>query len=91
MPAVNVIRPLEILCHGQDDATQPAMRRMAIQPPMTAHRDLHLRRIVGRLREKLHLNPAPLEEIYERWIAKFEKPRLKVLSDLKRRLEEANG
>jgi hypothetical protein len=25
--------------------------------------------------------------IYERWIAKFEKPRLKALSDLKQRLE----
>jgi hypothetical protein len=31
-----------------------------------------------------------LQEIYERWIAKFEKPRLKALSDLKRRLEKAN-
>lgn len=35
-------------------------------------------------REKLHfLNPMPLQEIYERWIAKFEKPRLKALSKLK--------
>jgi DNA-binding transcriptional ArsR family regulator len=40
-------------------------------------------------REKLHfLNPVPLQEIYERWIAKFEKPRLKALGDLKRRLEK---
>ena len=40
-------------------------------------------------REKLHfLNPVPLQAIYERWIAKFEKPRLKALSDLKRRLEK---
>ncbi|HEY1722328.1 MAG TPA: metalloregulator ArsR/SmtB family transcription factor [Magnetospirillaceae bacterium] len=40
-------------------------------------------------REKLHfLNPVPLQDIYERWIAKFEKPRLKALSDLKHRLEE---
>jgi len=40
-------------------------------------------------REKLHfLNPVPLQEIYERWIRKFEKPRLKALHDLKRRLEE---
>jgi hypothetical protein len=39
--------------------------------------------------EKLHfLNPVPLQEIYERWIAKFEKPRLKALGDLKRRLEK---
>ena len=43
-------------------------------------------------REKLHfLNPVPLQEIYERWIAKFEKPRLKAISDLKRRLEKGNG
>ena len=43
-------------------------------------------------REKLHfLNPVPLQEIYERWIAKFEKPRLKALAHLKRKLEKANG
>jgi DNA-binding transcriptional ArsR family regulator len=42
-------------------------------------------------REKLHfLNPVPLQEIYERWIAKFEKPRLKALHNLKRRLENGN-
>ncbi|WP_427914814.1 ArsR/SmtB family transcription factor [Ramlibacter sp. MMS24-I3-19] len=42
-------------------------------------------------REKLHfLNPVPLQEIYERWIAKFEKPRLKALSHLKRKLEKSN-
>src|SRR4029079_3002322 len=29
------------------------------------------------------LNPVPLQEIYERWIAKFEKPRLKALGALK--------
>jgi DNA-binding transcriptional ArsR family regulator len=43
-------------------------------------------------REKLHfLNPVPLQQIYERWIAKFEKPRLKALSALKQRLERDNG
>jgi len=47
---------------------------------------------VRRGREKLHfLNPVPLQEIYERWIAKFEKPRLKALSELKQRLEKADG
>jgi DNA-binding transcriptional ArsR family regulator len=40
-------------------------------------------------REKLHfLNPVPLQEIYERWISKFEKPRLKALHTLKRKLEK---
>ncbi len=47
---------------------------------------------VWRGREKLHfLNPIPLQQIYERWIAKFEKPRLKAMSELKKRLENANG
>ena len=39
-------------------------------------------------REKLHFfNPVPLQDVYERWISKFEKPRLKALHGLKRRLE----
>ena len=39
---------------------------------------------VRRGREKLHfLNPVPLQEIYERWIAKFERTRLKALENLK--------
>jgi hypothetical protein len=47
---------------------------------------------VRRGREKLHfLNPVPLQEIYERWIAKFERPRLKALADLKKQLEKSNG
>jgi len=46
---------------------------------------------VRRGREKLHfLNPVPLQQIYDRWIAKFEKPRLKALLELKRRLEKDN-
>ena len=63
---------------------------------VTQHLDLleaaNLVATVRRGREKLHfLNPGPLQEIYERWIAKFEKPRLKALSDLKKRLEKDNG
>ena len=47
---------------------------------------------VRRGREKLHfLNPVPLQEIYERWIAKFEQPRLKALERLKRKLEHPDG
>ena len=43
-------------------------------------------------REKLHfLNPVPLQEIYDRWIAKFEKPRLKALTQLKRKLEKSHA
>jgi DNA-binding transcriptional ArsR family regulator len=39
-------------------------------------------------REKLHfLNPVPLHEVYERWVRKFESPRLGVLYELKKNLE----
>ena len=39
-------------------------------------------------REKLHfINPVPINEIAERWISKFDRPRLKVLSKLKKTLE----
>jgi uncharacterized protein YndB with AHSA1/START domain/DNA-binding transcriptional ArsR family regulator len=44
---------------------------------------------VRRGREKLHyLNPVPLHDIQERWIDKFERPRLRVLGAVKRRSEE---
>jgi uncharacterized protein YndB with AHSA1/START domain len=44
---------------------------------------------VRRGREKLHyLNPVPLWSIQERWIEKFERPRLRALSAIKRRAEE---
>jgi DNA-binding transcriptional ArsR family regulator len=40
-------------------------------------------------REKLHhLNPVPINDIAERWIDKFERGRLRALSDLKRTLEK---
>jgi DNA-binding transcriptional ArsR family regulator len=63
---------------------------------VTQHLDLleaaNLVATMRRGREKLHfLNPVPLQEIYERWIAKFEKPRLKAISELKKRLEKFNG
>src|SRR5262245_36271213 len=39
-------------------------------------------------REKLHyINPVPINRIAERWISKFEIPRLQALSELKRTLE----
>ena len=59
---------------------------------VTQHLDLleaaNLVTVLWRGREKLHLlNPVPLQGVYERWLAKFEKPRLKALHDLKQRLE----
>jgi DNA-binding transcriptional ArsR family regulator len=40
-------------------------------------------------REKLHyLNAVPLQTIYERWVRKFEEPRLDALYALKQNLEK---
>jgi DNA-binding transcriptional ArsR family regulator len=39
-------------------------------------------------RAKLHfLNPVPIQEMADRWIGKYERTRLRALSDLKRNLE----
>jgi hypothetical protein len=48
--------------------------------------------VIWRGREKLHyLNPVPIHEIAERWIGKFERGRLRALSELKRQLEGDSG
>ena len=68
------------------------MTRQGVTQHLAVLEDANLVATVRRGREKLHfLNPVPLQEIYERWIAKFEKPRLRALHDLKRRLEKNNG
>lgn len=42
-------------------------------------------------RDKLHyLNPVPIHEIADRWIGKYERARLDVLSELKKDLEKEN-
>lgn len=48
---------------------------------------------IWRGREKLHyLNPVPINEIYERWIGKYERHQVRVLHDLKKALvEEHDG
>jgi DNA-binding transcriptional ArsR family regulator len=44
---------------------------------------------IRRGREKLHyLNPVPINEIYERWISKYERRQVRALHDLKKALEE---
>jgi DNA-binding transcriptional ArsR family regulator len=49
--------------------------------------------VIWQGREKLHyLNPAPIHEISERWIGKYERGRVQVLAELKKRLEgETDG
>jgi DNA-binding transcriptional ArsR family regulator len=64
------------------------MTRQAVTQHLAVLEAANLVATSWRGREKLHyLNPVPLYEIYERWIAKFERPRLKALRDMKRRLE----
>lgn len=71
------------LCAQLDMARQSATQHLALLE------QANLISTVRRGREKLHyLNPVPLHEISERWIGKFERPRLRALSTLKRRAEE---
>src|SRR3954471_23341416 len=68
------------------------MTRQGVTQHLSVLEAANLVTTLRRGREKLHfLNPVPLQEIYERWIAKFEKPRLKAIADLKKRMEKANG
>jgi DNA-binding transcriptional ArsR family regulator len=79
-------RTLNDLCEHLD------MTRQGVTQHLGVLEGANLVATVWRGREKLHfLNPVPLQEIYERWIAKFEKPRLKALGNLKRRLEKNHG
>ena len=65
------------------------MTRQAVTKHLVLLEEANLVATVWRGREKLHfLNPVPLHEIYERWIAKYERDRLQALSDLKKGLEE---
>ncbi|WP_406420083.1 ArsR/SmtB family transcription factor [Streptomyces sp. NBC_01614] len=72
------------LCARIDMARQSVTQHLAVLEAA------NLVSAVRRGREKLHyLNPVPLHEIQERWIDKFESPRLRVLGAVKRRAEEA--
>jgi DNA-binding transcriptional ArsR family regulator len=64
------------------------MTRQAVTQHLNVLETAHLVATIWRGREKLHfLNAVPLQEIYDRWIAKFERSRLRAMRDLKRRLE----
>lgn len=64
------------------------MTRQAVTQHLRQLQDANLIAVVWHGREKLHyLNPVPLHEIYERWIGKFERQRLKALHNLKTNLE----
>lgn len=70
------------LCEGLD------MTRQAVTKHLAVLEGADLVAVQWRGREKLHfLNPVPIHGIAERWIAKFEAPRLDALAALKRKLE----
>ena len=76
---------LMALCEHMD------MSRQAVTQHLQLLEEANLSAIFWQGREKLHyLNPVPLHEIYERWIEKFERNRLGVLRDLKKKLESDN-
>jgi len=73
---------LNELCEGH------AMTRQAVTKHLAILEDASLVATRRQGREKLHyLNPVPIHEIADRWIGKYERSRLRALSDLKRDLE----
>jgi DNA-binding transcriptional ArsR family regulator len=76
-----------------DLCAQLGMSRQAVTKHLKILEDANLVAIVWSGREKLHyLNPVPIHEIAERWIGKFERGRLRVLAELKAKLEgETDG
>ena len=70
------------LCEHLDMARQSVTQHIGILEAA------NLVTTVWRGREKLHfMNPVPLQEVYERWVRKFERQRLALLHDLKKELE----
>lgn len=70
------------LCQGLDMTRQAVAKHLAILG------EANLVSWKRHGREKLHfINPVPISEIAERWINKFERPRLTALAALRRDLE----
>jgi DNA-binding transcriptional ArsR family regulator len=73
---------LSELCQGLD------MTRQSVTQHLGLLEDANLISVQRQGREKLHyFNPVPIHEIYERWIRKFEQPRLDALHNFKTKLE----
>jgi DNA-binding transcriptional ArsR family regulator len=70
------------LCEGLE------MSRQAVTKHLGVLEAANLVAVQWRGREKLHfINPVPIFDIADRWIGKFERGRLRALSDLKKSLE----
>lgn len=74
------------LCQPHDMSRQAVMKHLDILE------DANLIVSIKSGREKLHyLNPVPIQQIYTRWIGKFEQSRLEALENLKQALEEKDN
>src|SRR5437763_2616239 len=74
---------LRELCAGLDMVRQSVSKHLAVLEAAG------LVTTVRRGREKLHyLNAAPIHDIAERWITRYERDRVQALADLKRALED---
>ena len=66
-----------------------AMARQSVSKHLAILEAANLVTTIRQGREKLHyLNAAPINEIAERWINRYDQERVRALSDLKRALEE---
>ena len=73
---------LSELCEGLE------MSRQAVTKHLTLLEEANLVATRRDGREKLHfLNPAPIQQIADRWMGKFDRSRLEALANLKRALE----
>jgi DNA-binding transcriptional ArsR family regulator len=71
-----------------DLCAELSMSRQAVTKHLKILEEANLVAVLWNGREKLHyLNPVPIHEIAERWIGKFERHRLRVLAELKEKLE----
>ena len=77
---------LSELCEEQD------MTRQAVTKHLAILESANLVVTQKRGREKFHfLNPVPIQEIADRWIGKYERSRLRALTNLKKHLEQDDG
>ena len=74
---------LNELCEGLD------MSRQAVAKHLSILESANLIAVQRQGREKLHfINPVPINDIAERWLAKFQRSQLRALSALKQALED---
>ena len=67
------------------------MTRQAVTKHLKILEEASLVVCIWQGREKLHyLNPVPIHEIGDRWISKYERGRMRALSELKKKLEGEN-